>query len=124
MIRVRNSDVAARADKIYDPDCRRCARLAHFLDDVRAANPGYFCRPVPPFGDARAKLVVIGLAPGMHGANASGRPFTGDHAGLLLYATLYKFGFATRADIDWRRRWPSTAGRADHQRSEMPAAAE
>ena len=96
MIRVRNSDVAARADKIYDPDCRRCARLAHFLDDVRAANPGYFCRPVPPFGDARAKLVVIGLAPGMHGANASGRPFTGDHAGLLLYATLYKFGFATQ----------------------------
>jgi uracil-DNA glycosylase len=96
MIRVRNSDVVAGVDKIYDPDCRRCARLASFLDDVRADNPGYFCLPVPPFGDARAKLIVIGLAPGMHGANASGRPFTGDHAGLLLYATLHKFGFATQ----------------------------
>ncbi len=96
MIRVRNHDVVARADKSYDPDCRRCVRLARFLDDVRAENPGYFCRPVPPFGDAQAKLIVIGLAPGMHGANASGRPFTGDHAGLLLYATLHKFGFATK----------------------------
>ncbi len=97
MIRVRNPDDVARVDKIYDPDCRRCTRLVRFLEDVRADNPGYFCRPVPPFGDAHAKLIVIGLAPGMHGANASGRPFTGDHAGLLLYATLHKFGFATKA---------------------------
>jgi uracil-DNA glycosylase len=96
MNRVRKPDAAADVDKIYDPDCRRCSRLAHFLDDVRGQHPGYFCRPVPPFGDARARLVVVGLAPGMHGANASGRPFTGDHAGLLLYATLFKFGFATR----------------------------
>jgi uracil-DNA glycosylase len=96
MNRVSKLDVVSDVDKIYDPDCRRCTRLAHFLDDVRALHPGYFCRPVPPFGDARAKLVVVGLAPGMHGANASGRPFTGDHAGLLLYATLFKFGFATR----------------------------
>ena len=96
MIPARNLDVVVRADKIYDPDCRRCSRLANFLDDVHALHPGYFCRPVPPFGDGRAPLVVVGLAPGMHGANASGRPFTGDHAGLLLYATLFKFGFATR----------------------------
>jgi uracil-DNA glycosylase family 4 len=96
MNRVSNLDVVARVDKTYDPDCRRCVRLAHFLDDVRALHPGYFCRPVPPFGDARAALVVVGLAPGMHGANASGRPFTGDYAGLLLYATLFKFGFAGR----------------------------
>jgi uracil-DNA glycosylase len=96
MNRVRKSGVALDVDNIYDPDCRRCARLANFLDDVRGLHPGYFCRPVPPFGDARAGLVVVGLAPGMHGANASGRPFTGDHAGLLLYATLFKFGFATR----------------------------
>jgi uracil-DNA glycosylase len=96
MNRVSKLDVPAHVDKTYDPDCRRCARLAHFLDDVRGMHPGYFCRPVPPFGDARAALVIVGLAPGMHGANASGRPFTGDHAGLLLYATLFKFGFATR----------------------------
>ena len=80
----------------YDADCRRCARLAAFLDRVRAANPGYFCRPVPPFGAHDAALVIVGLAPGMHGANASGRPFTGDHAGILLYATLHAYGFASQ----------------------------
>lgn len=80
----------------YDIDCRRCPRLAAFLDEMHEANPGYFCRPVPPFGDQLARLVIVGLAPGMHGANASGRPFTGDHAGILLYATLFKFGFSTR----------------------------
>jgi uracil-DNA glycosylase family 4 len=96
MNRVNNFEVLAVGDNTYDPDCRRCTRLAHFLDDVHGLHPAYFCRPVPPFGGARAKLVVVGLAPGMHGANASGRPFTGDHAGLLLYATLFKFGFATQ----------------------------
>ncbi len=80
----------------YDVGCRRCTRLAQFLDAVRSEHPDYFCRPVPPFGDARATLVIVGLAPGMHGANASGRPFTGDYAGILLYATLFKFGFATK----------------------------
>jgi uracil-DNA glycosylase family 4 len=79
----------------YDVDCRRCPRLAAFLDSVHGNYPGYFCRPVPPFGAADARLVIVGLAPGMHGANASGRPFTGDYAGILLYATLHKFGFAT-----------------------------
>jgi uracil-DNA glycosylase family 4 len=58
----------------------------------------YFCRPVPPFGSGEARLVIVGLAPGMHGANATGRPFTGDYAGKLLYATLFKFGFATRPE--------------------------
>jgi uracil-DNA glycosylase len=81
---------------IYDIDCRRCARLATFLHDVRIANPAYFCRPVPPFGAFAARLLIVGLAPGMHGANASGRPFTGDYAGILLYETLHKFGFASR----------------------------
>ena len=81
---------------IYDADCRRCARLAAFLDAVRAENPGYFCRPVPPFGVRDASLVIVGLAPGMHGANASGRPFTGDHAGIILYQTLHAYGFASR----------------------------
>ena len=84
------------ASPTYDPDCRRCARLASFLDTVRAQHRGYFCRPVPPFGAAGARLVIVGLAPGMHGANASGRPFTGDYAGILLYETLHAHGFASR----------------------------
>ncbi|MBK9605416.1 MAG: uracil-DNA glycosylase [Betaproteobacteria bacterium] len=79
----------------YDPDCRACQRLATFLDKVKAANPVYFCKPVPPFGDDQAWLLIVGLAPGMHGANASGRPFTGDYAGILLYQTLFDFGWAT-----------------------------
>jgi len=93
----RDSAAATAAASQYDIDCRRCLRLAAFVDQVREANPGYFCRPVPPFGDGAARLVIVGLAPGMHGANASGRPFTGDYAGILLYATLFKFGFSTRA---------------------------
>ena len=79
----------------FDTGCRKCLRLAGFLDEVRARHPGYFARPVPSFGDPEARLLIVGLAPGMHGANATGRPFTGDHAGILLYETLYEFGFAT-----------------------------
>lgn len=81
-------------NSIYDPGCRRCARLAAFLDSVRREHPTYFCRPVAPFGDAKASLLIVGLAPGMHGANRTGRPFTGDFAGILLYQTLYKFGLS------------------------------
>ena len=80
----------------YDPGCRRCPRLASFLDEVQDAHPGYFCAPVPPFGPSDARLVIVGLAPGMHGANASGRPFTGDYAGILLYSTLHAFGYASK----------------------------
>jgi uracil-DNA glycosylase family 4 len=80
---------------IFDADCRRCPRLAVFLDAVHAEEPGYYCRPVPPFGDPLARIVLVGLAPGMHGANRTGRPFTGDHAGILLYRTLHKFGLAS-----------------------------
>ena len=79
---------------VYRADCRACPRLAKFLDQVKVEQPTYFCKPVPPFGKADAALVVVGLAPGMHGANRTGRPFTGDHAGHLLYATLGKFGFS------------------------------
>jgi len=79
----------------YDPGCRRCPRLAAFLDEVKAEHPSYWCKPVPPFGDAAARLVIVGLAPGMHGANATGRPFTGDFAGILLYATLHAYGYAS-----------------------------
>ncbi|HEX4327301.1 MAG TPA: uracil-DNA glycosylase [Burkholderiales bacterium] len=87
-----NSSPAASA--VYDAGCRDCPRLAGFLDRVKAANPTYFCKPVPPFGAADAPLVIVGLAPGMHGANRTGRPFTGDYAGYLLYDTLRKYGFA------------------------------
>lgn len=79
----------------FDPDCRRCPRLAGHLDAVRADYPHYHAAPVPSFGPRDARLVVVGLAPGMHGANRSGRPFTGDHAGILLYETLYRHGFAS-----------------------------
>ncbi len=80
---------------IFDRDCRDCPRLVAFLDEVKSKYPDYYCRPVPPFGDTRAQLLIVGLAPGMHGANRTGRPFTGDHAGILLYETLHEFGFAS-----------------------------
>jgi uracil-DNA glycosylase family 4 len=80
---------------LYDRECRACPRLAGFLDEVRNRHPEYWCRPVPPFGDPRARLVIVGLAPGMHGANRTGRPFTGDHAGILLYRMLHRYGFAS-----------------------------
>ena len=79
----------------YDANCRRCERLANFLTDTKHSYPNYFCKPVPAFGVEKPKLFVVGLAPGMHGANATGRPFTGDHAGILLYETLHKFGYAS-----------------------------
>jgi uracil-DNA glycosylase len=82
-------------NSIFDPKCRRCPRLAAHLDLVRHQQPDYFCRPVPRFGDPGARLLIVGLAPGMHGANRTGRPFTGDHAGILLYGTLFKFGLAS-----------------------------
>jgi uracil-DNA glycosylase family 4 len=80
----------------YDPHCTRCPRLAAFLALARQRHPGYWARPVPSFGAARPRIVIVGLAPGLHGANRTGRPFTGDHAGLLLYQTLYAAGLANR----------------------------
>ena len=79
----------------FDPACRRCPRLVQFLDEGRARHPHYRCAPVAPFGDARPQLLIVGLAPGFHGANATGRPFTGDYAGVLLYETLHAFGWAS-----------------------------
>ncbi len=74
---------------------------------MRSRNPGYHARPVLPFGDPEARLLIVGLAPGMHGANRTGRPFTGDYAGILLYETLHTFGFGSKpqslaADDDLR----------------------
>jgi uracil-DNA glycosylase family 4 len=80
----------------FNPQCRLCPRLASFLDDVKQKYPNYHARPVAPFGDTHAKLLIVGLAPGMHGANATGRPFTGDYAGLLLYEALYGFGYSNQ----------------------------
>ena len=78
-------------------DCSLCARLAVFREAQGRAHPEWFNGPVPPFGDAQAELLIVGLAPGLRGANRTGRPFTGDYAGGLLYATLRKFGFAEGA---------------------------
>jgi uracil-DNA glycosylase len=81
--------------KAFDPDCTRCPRLARYLAQTRKRSPAYWARPVPSFGAAEPRLVIVGLAPGMHGANRTGRPFTGDHAGILLYETLHRFGLAS-----------------------------
>lgn len=80
---------------VFDPACTRCPRLADFLAACRAERPDYFGRPVPSFGPRDARLLIVGLAPGYHGANATGRPFTGDYAGVLLYEILHKHGLAS-----------------------------
>ncbi|HYU94703.1 MAG TPA: uracil-DNA glycosylase family protein, partial [Sphingomicrobium sp.] len=82
-------------------DCPLCPRLVAFRRELRAEHPDWWNAPVPAFGDREAWLAIVGLAPGKHGANRTGRPFTGDYAGDLLFATLLKFGLATgeyRAD--------------------------
>ncbi len=78
----------------FDSACTACPRLAGHLRDQRLRFPTYFNNPVPAFGADTGALLVVGLAPGLHGANRTGRPFTGDHAGILLYETLHEFGFA------------------------------
>lgn len=82
----------------FNPRCTRCPRLAAHLQQIRKSHPSYHARPVAPFGHPAAALLVVGLAPGMHGANRSGRPFTGDFAGILLYQTLYDYGFASQPE--------------------------
>ena len=79
----------------FSLNCRSCPRLARFLEQVRHDHPGYHAKPVAPFGAKNPQLLIVGLAPGMHGANRTGRPFTGDHAGILLYKTLHRFGYAS-----------------------------
>ncbi|MEX0731323.1 MAG: uracil-DNA glycosylase [Aquisalimonadaceae bacterium] len=84
----------------FDKHCRRCPRLASHLDAVRQGYPRYHAAPVPGFGPIGSRLLVVGLAPGMHGANRTGRPFTGDYAGVLLYDTLHRYGFANQPNGD------------------------
>ncbi len=87
--------VRGTADPVFGPpvDCRQCPRLADFRDRWAATEPEWHNRPVPSFGDPNARLLIVGLAPGLRGANKTGRPFTGDYAGDLLYATLAEFGY-------------------------------
>ena len=82
----------------FSTNCKKCSRLATFLKQVKKDHPAYHARPVAPFGVNKPDLLIVGLAPGMHGANATGRPFTGDYAGILLYDTLYKFGFSNQTE--------------------------
>src|SRR5688572_17762334 len=82
----------------FCPDCTLCPRLASFLAKTVHQNPDYHCKPVAPFGESSPKLLIVGLAPGMHGANRTGRPFTGDYAGILLYETLHRYGYGSRPD--------------------------
>jgi uracil-DNA glycosylase family 4 len=88
--------VADAAERPTAPgrDCPLCPRLVEFRNAARRREPTWFNSPVPSFGDVDARLLIVGLAPGMQGANRTGRPFTGDYAGDLLYATLLRYGFA------------------------------
>src|SRR6188768_1792492 len=88
----------------FCPDCTLCPRLASFLVKAAHENPDYHCKPVAPFGEAAPKLLIVGLAPGMHGANRTGRPFTGDYAGILLYESLHALGLSSA---------PTSVDRAD-----------
>ena len=95
-----SADQASKALKLPLPaepgrDCPYCPRLVAFRQANRAQKPEWFNAPVPSFGDPDARLAIVGLAPGLQGANRTGRPFTGDYAGDLLYATLLEYGFAS-----------------------------
>jgi len=86
--------LASAADTVPDRNCPLCPRLAAFREATRARQADWFNSPVPSFGDSNGRLLIVGLAPGLQGANRTGRPFTGDFAGDLLYATLIEYGFA------------------------------
>lgn len=90
-----SSPKSSRSAQLFSTKCKRCPRLVKFLKQVKKDHPDYYAKPVPAFGADKARLCIVGLAPGMHGANATGRPFTGDHAGIMLYETLFKYGFSS-----------------------------
>lgn len=95
----RSVPIVPDADRASDPepDCPLCPRLVEFRTQYRNSDPDWHNAPVASFGKANAQLLIVGLAPGLRGANRTGRPFTGDYAGDLLYATLHEYGFATDA---------------------------
>ncbi len=80
---------------MFDLNCRQCPRLSDYLDEVGQTHPNYHARPVDAFGASQPGLLIVGLAPGLHGANATGRPFTGDASGELLYQTMYELGLSS-----------------------------
>lgn len=84
------------AEPLFDPECRRCKRLTGYLKKVHTQHEDYHCAPVASFGSGQPRLLVVGLAPGKHGANRTGRPFTGDYAGEVLYEALYQGGFSNQ----------------------------
>jgi len=84
------------ASACFDPRCTRCPRLVAYRNESKYRYPEYHSAPVPAFGDPDPRLLIVGLAPGLHGANRTGRPFTGDHAGILLYETLHALGLASQ----------------------------
>ena len=83
--------------KAFNPNCTRCPRLKRHLKATAKQYPSYHCKPVPAFGDKKATLLIVGLAPGLHGANATGQAFTGDASGDLLFQTLYELGLSNQA---------------------------
>ena len=91
---LQSADLSPIPEAEAPRDCPLCPRLVAFRHECRAEHPGWWNAPVPAFGDRDAWLAIVGLAPGKHGANRTGRPFTGDYAGELLYSTLLKFGLA------------------------------
>ncbi len=98
---IQPADLSPISEAEAPRDCPLCPRLVRFREECRDVHPDWWNAPVPAFGDRDAWLAIVGLAPGKHGANRTGRPFTGDFAGELLYATLLKFGLAVgeyRAD--------------------------
>lgn len=82
----------------FDVNCQLCPRMVSLRAEVQEEYPDYYSKPVPAFGIEQPRLLVVGLAPGKHGANRTGRPFTGDHAGILLYKVLHRFGFSNYPD--------------------------
>lgn len=99
-VEILNVATWVETDKLaFAPGCGRCSRLVSHIAEVRDAHPGYHCAPVPAWGASNSRLLVVGLAPGLHGANRTGQPFTGDASGRTLFAALLASGFAEEVQV-------------------------
>ena len=118
-LKVLNAEVVA---------CRRCPRLVDYREQIAREKRRayrdceYWGKPVPGFGDPRARVLVLGLAPGAHGSNRTGRMFTGDSSGNFLYPVLHETGFALLSTANRPRRWPGAHGSLHHRRGPLRAA--